>query len=233
MLVLAIDTSFAPIGVALARPGQLLGEICTSAASTHSQRLLPALEFLLDQCQVTREQLQGLAVTVGPGLFTGLRIGLATAQGMALGLGLKVAGVSSLRLMAEACRAHEGRLWAVADARRGLVYAAPFLIAGGEVQRLDQDAALSPARLAERLEPPALLAGAGARLYAGELLRPGLALAPAWADLPRPGLLALLGAQRLAAGRGVGPEELKPRYCRPSEAEVRFGLPLDEYRLIE
>ncbi len=233
MLVLAIDTSFAPAGVALAREGRLLGEIFAVAASTHSQRLLPAVEFLLAQCQAGREQLEGLTVTLGPGLFTGLRIGLATAQGLALGLGLKVAGVSTLRVMAEACRSREGRLWAVADARRGLVYAAPFQVEGGEVRRLDQDAAMSPVRLAERLEPPALLVGEGAGMYREQLLAPGLELAPAWAGLPRPGLLALLGEELLESGNGVGPEEIKPRYLRPSEAEVRFGLPLDEYRLIE
>ncbi|MFH1058118.1 MAG: hypothetical protein V1797_05480, partial [Pseudomonadota bacterium] len=65
------------------------------------------------------------------------------------------------------------------------------------------------------------------------LLRPGLSLAPPVCDYPRPGLLALIGAERLAAGAGVAPEAVRPRYCRPSDAEVRFGLPLDEYRIIE
>jgi tRNA threonylcarbamoyladenosine biosynthesis protein TsaB len=238
MLTLAIDTSFAPVALALARDGQILGEIFTQAASKHSQRLLPALDFLLAQCQVDRREVGGLAVSLGPGFFTGLRIGLATVQGLALGWGVEVAGVSSLRLLAEASLTslpQGATLWAVADARRGLVYAAPFVLENGRLARQDEDSAFSPARLAERLVAPALLVGAGARLHAGNLLRPGLAqgltLAPAWTDSPR--LLALMGEARLEAGLGLAPTQVKPRYCRPCEAEVRFGLPLDEYRLIE
>lgn len=233
MTVLAIDTALAPLGLALASGGQVLGEVVTTSAATHSRRLLPALDFLLDQCGQTRSALTGLAVSLGPGFFTGLRIGLASAQGLAFGLGLPVAGASSLRLMAAGLMGHEGVVWAVADARRGLVYAAPFRLAGDQIQRLDEDAAFAPARLAESLEPPALLVGSGARLHAALLLRPGLELAPPPYDAPRPGLLALTGEARLAAGQGVAPEALRPRYCRPSDAEVRFGLPLDGYRLIE
>lgn len=233
MTVLAIDTALTPLALGLARDGQVLGELVTTSAATHSRRLLPALDFLLDQCGLARADLTGLAVSLGPGFFTGLRIGLASAQGLALGLDLPVAGVSSLRLMAAGLAGREGVVWAVADARRGLVYAAPFRLDGDAIERLDEDAAYAPARLAERLEPPALLTGAGARLHAAELLKPGLALAPAVCDTPRPGLLALLGATRLAAGRGEAPEAIRPRYCRPSEAEIRFGLPLDGYRLIE
>jgi tRNA threonylcarbamoyladenosine biosynthesis protein TsaB len=236
MLTLAVDTSFAPVALALARDGQVLGAMLTQAASTHSQRLLPALELLLAQCQVKRCELDGLAVTLGPGFFTGLRIGLATVQGLALGLGLSVAGVSSLRLLAHGCLPglDEGAaLWAVADARRGLLYAAPFVLESGRLARRDEDVALTPARLAERLTVPALLVGSGARIHAAQLLRSGLRLAPAWADTPRPGLLALIGQERLEAGQGLPPEQVNPRYCRPCDAEVRFGLPLDEYRLIE
>jgi tRNA threonylcarbamoyladenosine biosynthesis protein TsaB len=236
MLTLAIDTSFVPVSLALARDGQVLGEMVTQAPINHSQCLLPDLEFLLARCQVGRREVGGLAVALGPGYFTGLRTGLATVQGLALGWGVAVAGVSSLRLLAQGCLpglAEGATVWAVADARRGLVYAAPFAMELGRLARQDEDAAFAPARLAERLAAPALLAGGGARLHAGTLLRPGLELAPAWADLPRPGLLALLGQERLLAGEGLPPERIKPRYCRPCDAEVRFGLPLDEYRLIE
>ncbi len=233
MTVLAIDTAQAPLGLALARDGRVLGELLTTAATTHSRRLLPALDFLLDQCGLAKSDLTGLAVSLGPGFFTGLRIGLASAQGLALGLDLPVAGVSSLRLLAAGPETGDGLVWAVADARRGLVYAAPFQREGGQLTRLEPDAALSPPRLAEQLRAPAWLVGAGARLYADQLLGPGLSLAPAIHDQPRPGLLALIGEERLAQGQGLPPEAVRPRYCRPSDAEVRFGLPLEGYRLIE
>lgn len=233
MTILAIDTAQAPLGLALARDGRVLGEVLTTSALPHSRRLLPALDFLLAQCDLAKSDLTGLAVSLGPGFFTGLRTGLASAQGLALGLELPVVGVSALHLLAAGPETGDGLVWAVADARRGLVYAAPFRRQGGQLTRLEPDAALSPPRLAERLSAPAWLVGAGARLHADRLLAPGLSLAPALHDQPRPGLLALIGEERLAQGQGLPPEAVRPRYCRPSDAEVRFGLPLDEYRLIE
>jgi tRNA threonylcarbamoyladenosine biosynthesis protein TsaB len=123
--------------------------------------------------------------------------------------------------------------WAVTDARRGLVYAAPFSLGPAGLARTGEDTALAPERLAGMIQAPALLAGDGARAYADVLAGPGVELAPSWADLPRPGLLALIGARRLARGEGVAAEGLRARYVRPSEAEVRFGLPLEDYRLVE
>ncbi len=159
-----------------------------------------------------------------------------------------MAGVSTLRLLAAGAARPSVTTWAVLDARRGLVYAAPFRLAeggggaeggeGGEggagsLERLDEDAALGPERLSGLIQGPALLVGEGARAYAAELAGPGRELAPAWADVPRPGLLALVGHERLVRGGGLPPEQVRPRYCRPSDAEIRFGLPLDEYRLLE
>ncbi len=233
MLVLALDTSHQAGGAALVRGEQILAELLLNLPVTHSRRLLDALDFVLERAGVAKGELQGLAVTLGPGFFTGLRIGLATAQGLALGLGIQVAGVSSLRLLARAAVGSKGTIWAVADARRGLVYAAAFAPGPKGLKRLLPDTALSPERLAGLIEPPALLLGQGARLYAGRLLAPGVELAPAWSDLPRPGLLGLMGARRLARGQGLGPGELRPRYCRPSDAEIRFGLPLDQYRILD
>jgi len=234
MLVLAINTSIPPVGVALAYRNKLLGEIQLAIMNTYSQYLLPTIDFLLAQCQIERKQIEGLAVTVGPGFFTGLRVGLATIQGLALGLGLKIATLSTLRLLVESCRVmYQGQVWVIIDARRGLVYAAPFLIIDGRVKRLEQDTAMQPNHLAKFLKPPAFLLGTGARIYATEFLRSGLTLAPAWIDSPRSGYLALLGVEILSAGYGIDPEELKPCYCRPSDAEIEFGLPLDEYQFFK
>lgn len=233
MLVLAIDTSHQAGGAALAREGRILGEVSLNPAVTHSRRLLAALDFLLERSETSRTDLEGLAVTLGPGYFTGLRIGLATVQGLALALDLPTAGVSTLRLLAEGAALRAGVIWAAADARRGLLYAAPFEAGPDGLKRLAADAALSPERLAGLIQAPALLAGEGAWAYADQLLADGVELAPAWAGLPRPGLLALIGERRLEQGRGLDPALLKPRYCRPSDAEVRFGLPLDGYNLQE
>jgi tRNA threonylcarbamoyladenosine biosynthesis protein TsaB len=233
VLVLALDTSGRAGGAALAKDGAIVAEVLLDTPATHSRRLLAAVDFLLEAAGADRAELGGLAVAAGPGYFTGLRIGLATACGLALGLGIPAAGVSSLRLVAEGAARPGLATWAVTDARRGLVYAAPFSLGPAGLVRTGEDTALAPERLAGLIQAPALLAGDGARAYSEELAGPGVELAPAWADLPRPGLLALIGARRLARGEGVAAEGLRARYVRPSEAEVRFGLPLEDYRLVE
>jgi tRNA threonylcarbamoyladenosine biosynthesis protein TsaB len=231
--VLALDTSLSGGGAALASEGRVLAQARLEPGPGFSRRLLPAVEEVLARAGVQRGDLRGLAVTLGPGFFTGLRVGIATAQGMALGLGLPVAGVSSLRLLAEAAPPEAETIWALADARRGLLYAAAFRRQGGVLARLAPDMAISAQRLAGRLSPPALLLGPGARLLGPEHLAPGLELAPPGLDHPDPGRLALLGEHRLARGEGSAPHQLRPRYCRPSDAEVRFGLPLDDYQLVQ
>jgi tRNA threonylcarbamoyladenosine biosynthesis protein TsaB len=233
VLVLAIDTATQAGGAALAANGKLIGEVMLSSNATHSRRLLGVVEFLLQGAGRGKQDLDGIAVTMGPGYFTGLRIGLATAQGLSLGLDVPVAAVSTLRLLAASMPRPGMTIWAVLDARRGLVYAAPFKWERGELVRLAEDAAMSPQRLNNEIQESALLVGDGARAYADELASPERELAPEWAALPRPGLLALLGQERIASGQGLRPEEVRPRYCRPSDAEIRFGLPLDEYRLLD
>ncbi len=233
MIVLALDTALASGGVALAEGDQVLASLKLGPGQSFSSRLLAAVADLLEQTRLKPADLGGLAVNLGPGFFTGLRVGLATAQGLAFGLGIPAVGVSSLRLLAAAAPAEARTVWALADARRGLVYAAAFSRQGESLQRLEEDMAITPELLAPRLEPPALLLGSGARLYAETLQAPGILLAPPEFDDPDPGLLALMGVQRLDQGQGGGAEVLRPRYCRPSDAEVRFGLPLDEYRLIQ
>jgi tRNA threonylcarbamoyladenosine biosynthesis protein TsaB len=232
-VILALDTCLSGGGAALAEEGRVLAQALLEPGPGFSRRLLPAIEQVMARAGASPKDLTGLTVTIGPGFFTGLRVALATAQGLALGLNLAVAGVSSLRLLAANAPAGRRTVWALADARRGLLYAACFEQDGQEFHRREADMAITPELLRPRLKPPALLLGPGARLLDTADLAPGLELAPASCDLPSPGLLALIGQRRLAQGRGLAPHQLRPRYCRPSDAEVRFGLPLDDYRLMQ
>jgi len=232
-VILALDTCLSGGGAALAHGGKVLAQALLEPGPGSSRRLLPTIQEVMTQAGASPNDLTGLAVTIGPGFFTGLRVALATAQGLALGLSLPVAGVSSLRLLAEGAPAGQRTLWVLADARRDLIYAACFDQDGRAFHRREEDMAITIERLRPLLEPPALLLGPGARLLGPEDLAPGLELASESLDQPSPGLLALLGARRLAQGKGLAPHQLRPRYCRPSEAEVRFGLPLDDYRLVQ
>lgn len=233
MLVLAVDTAFTQGSVALAQGEQVLARRSLDPERTNSATVLPAMEQVLAEAGCSLKDLSGLAVTRGPGYFTGLRIGLSTVLGLAMGLGLKVQAISSLRLLAAGVPDFEGALWVLADARRGLLYAGAFGPGRRERARLSEEMAITPAKLAALIKPPALLVGDGARLYAQELCVPGVELADEAFDHSDAGLLARLGAARLAEGRGLDPAKVTPSYLRPSDAEVRFGLPLDEYNLVE
>lgn len=232
MLVLAMDTAFGAGGVALAHGGRVLASCVLEPGRTHSTTLLPAIASIMEQAGASLDDLGGLAVTRGPGFFTGLRIGLATALGLALARDLEIASFSSLRLLAAGAPPFAGDLWALADARRGLLYAGRFTGPAGEPVLAGREVAIAPQRLAPMIQAPALLVGDGARLYYQDLAAEGLELAPAQCEAIDPGRLALMGEARLAAGEGLAAGQLRASYLRPSDAEVRFGLPLDEYNLV-
>ncbi|MGI6366498.1 MAG: tRNA (adenosine(37)-N6)-threonylcarbamoyltransferase complex dimerization subunit type 1 TsaB [Bacillota bacterium] len=125
MLTLAIDTTTAVCSVALARGARLLAEIITNIPRTHSQRLMPLVDMLFQETGLTPADLELLAVTRGPGSFTGLRIGMATVKGLGLALDLPVVGVSSLQVLAHNFGGG-GLVCPVLNARREQVYTALF-----------------------------------------------------------------------------------------------------------
>ncbi len=126
MNILAFDTSTNYESIALSREGSLCAEYMLHARKTHSERLLPTLDLLLKELSMKRSELDGIAVSIGPGSFTGLRIGLATAKGLCLGLGIPLYTVSTLKILANNCAYCSYPLCAVIDAGRGEVYAAIF-----------------------------------------------------------------------------------------------------------
>jgi tRNA threonylcarbamoyladenosine biosynthesis protein TsaB len=146
--------------------GVLIGEFFLNAALTHSQTLLPMLDAMLDSMGRGVGEADLLAVTSGPGSFTGIRIGVAAVKGIAMALGKPCAAVSTLHALALNLQGTEGYLVPVMDARAGQVYAAAFLCEGGRLTRLCDDAALPIGQLHEMLLPlsakPITLAGDGA-----------------------------------------------------------------------
>ena len=216
MLVLAVDTTSASGSVAVGDAGRVQGELRLASPTAHSARLLPAVEFLLASLALTPRDLDGYAVVVGPGSFTGLRVGLSTVQGLALASGRPCLGVSALDLLAARMRGAAPHLAAMIDASRGEVFAGLY------------DARARPLAQAQRIEPEAFLARVppGAA-FLGDWVRPHeseLRAAHPGAVLPErslflAGTLVRVAAERLAAGEGAGPERLRPLYLR--EADIR------------
>ena len=142
MLLLAIDTTTNICSVALGERDKLWAEIILNTKKTHSQRLMPAVQNLLRDADVDKRQIEGIAVALGPGSFTGIRIGMATVQGLSHGLGIPVTGVMTLDALAEGCGNFPKLICPILDARREQVYTG--LYRGGD-------------RGPTRLEPPAAL----------------------------------------------------------------------------
>lgn len=226
--------------------GALRSEAAAAPGRPHAETLLPALEAALSLAGVRPEEIEAFAVSIGPGSFTGLRVGLATVKGLAFGTGRPVAPVSTLAATACAAAGWPDPVAALLDARRGEVYAAAYgpPLGGGKapgtrdagaavpweastgLERpvLIREGVYTPEEIAERLPRPCLLVGDGAGLHAGTLrkrLGRSARLLPGEAGRPRALHIGILGARMLAAGRGVAAEDVVPRYVRRAEAEVR------------
>lgn len=231
MKVLAVETSTLAGGAALMDGDQVVGEYTLNVRTTHSERLLSAIDRLLQDAGWTLDALEGLAVAVGPGSFTGLRIGVSTVKGLAFSLGIPVAAVSTLEALAWAVPFVHGPLCPVLDARKGEVYAALFHWERERLARDWEDQPLDPEELCRRLSGPVTFVGDGIVSY-GSLFRERLGsraiFAPAARRLPSAACVGQLGHARLASGNVVDPVALAPRYLRPSEAELKLrrGLPV-------
>ena len=224
MKILAFETSAKAASVALTQEGKLLGESYQNTGLTHSQTLMVMAQDLLQQCGVAISQLDAVAVAKGPGSFTGVRIGVAAAKGLAWGAELPCVGVSTLSAMAVGLGAWQGYVCPVMDARRSQVYNALFHVDCGKYTRIREDRAISLQELGEdvkNLSQPIFLVGDGSVLCYNTLLEavPALVLPPEHRMHQRAVGVAL-EAQRMMHEGAIPPAaELVPNYLRLSQAE--------------
>jgi tRNA threonylcarbamoyladenosine biosynthesis protein TsaB len=217
MRVLAVEASSLAGGVALLDDERLVAEYLLDVSVTHSERLMAAVDRVLADARWTPRMIGGLAVAVGPGSFTGLRIALSTVKGLALALAVPVAAVPTLDAMAAAVPWASLPVCPVLDARKGEVYASLYRWDDGVMRREWEYLALPPAALAERLREPTLVVGDGA----ASIDSPHARTPPAPRRLPSPACVGALGLARLRRGETVAAAELTPLYLRPSEAELK------------
>jgi len=222
MRILGIETATLTGGAALLDGERVIGESTLSVALTHSERLMAVIDRLLEDCRWQAGDLEAIAVSAGPGSFTGLRVGMATAKGLALALELPVVAVPTLDALAAGLPWADAPVCPVLDARKGEVYASCYRWRGGAAAREWEYLAVAPAELARRLPRPVILLGDGLAALAPHLgeLGADARVAPPARRLPSAALVAQLGAVRLAAGPGDPADALVPIYVRPSEAEL-------------
>ncbi len=164
MKILSLDSTAKVASVALCEDEHLLGELTLNNGNTHSQTLLPMVEFLLDKFNLSPADIDLFAVAAGPGSFTGVRIGAATIKGLTFGQDKACAGVSTLEALAYNLCDYEGLVCPVMNARRQQVYTALFRVCNGTLERLMPDSAIAIAELDQKLsafEEPVRLCGDG------------------------------------------------------------------------
>ena len=225
MRILAIETATLAGSAALLDGDRVIGQSLLDIALTHSERLMAMVDHLLRDCGWDVARLEALAVSVGPGSFTGLRVGIATAKGLALARGLPVAPVPTLDALASNLPFADSPVCPLLDARKGEVYLSLYRWNGDRMDRQWEYLALSPRAAAERLAPPVIVIGDGVPACRPFLahLGAGLRVAPPTHTAPSAAVVGWLGGRMLESGRAVGAEALEPLYLRPSAAELRAG----------
>lgn len=226
MKLLAADTATRSLSVAVLDGGDCRAELTIYRRETHSRHLMRLIDQALSLAGLSLAELDGLVAVRGPGSFTGLRIGLSTLKGLALGAGKPVVGISALEALAHQAPLSPIPLHVLMDARKGQVYQGIFRSEGADLRPLADPSVLSPEAAAATVAGDALLLGDGARLYWDRLRRETrgrVQLAPDGCHTLRAGTAARLGERRFVAGDPGAPAALMPRYLRKSDAELALG----------
>lgn len=226
MLVLGIETATQQVGVAIGGHEGVLASFHSARDRRHAETLAPAIEFVTDTARIRLDEISVIAVDVGPGLFTGLRVGLATAKAMAYSLRVPLLPISSLDLVAFPLRWSDDPIVAVIDAKRGEVFHATYRRVPGGIQRLTDPEVSTPNDLAGRLSAStdgALLVGDGAVRYAAELTEDtGAEVVEKGLQFPSATSLVQLAHPAALREAFVAPEKVEPVYLRQPDAVANW-----------
>lgn len=234
MLILAIDSSTPVAGLALLDEEKLIREEFINYKKTHSETLMPMVDEILQGCDKLLTDLSSLAVTIGPGSFTGLRIGLAAIKGLSMAANLPVVGISTLDVLAHNIAFSDTLVCPLLNARKQEVYTAFYDNRGLYPQRLSEEIACSPQEFAnmalkiarETGKKKITLLGDGFYPYReifSNILEDKLLAAPSHLMLVRASALGSLAVERTARLDFDEVMHMRPRYIRLSEAELKLG----------
>lgn len=223
MLTLALDTATKVCSIALCKDREVLAEYTINMGMTHSEGLLPQIEQLLERCKIDKKSIELLAVSMGPGSFTGLRIGLATAEAMAYSWQCYLHGVDTLEALAYNIPVENVVLVPVLDAQKGNYYQAIYEWHHDELVKLAPIEVVNKDKLLERISQYAgdkkvLLLGECQKLAKRELPE-NVKLAPDTLRMPKGSSIALAALTNFDAEQDKKIFGLEPYYIRRSEAE--------------
>lgn len=223
MKILALETSAKAVSAAVAENGKILCSGYQDTGLTHSRTLMPIVEGILKNTDLTIQDCDVIAVAAGPGSFTGIRIGVAAAKGLAFGADKPAVGVSTLAAMARNVAHVDGLVICAMDARRQQIYNAVFEAKDGQLTRLCEDRAISLADLAEEVKNsdlPKIIVGDGAHLCYQYLSEQGIPcrLAPPHLIMQNAMSVALEAEAMVLNSETVSAQDLQPVYLRPAHA---------------
>jgi tRNA threonylcarbamoyladenosine biosynthesis protein TsaB len=225
MKVLGVDTSTMTASIGIVEDGEILVETKFSVKVTYSEILLLCIDQALKNISLKIEDLDGFAISIGPGSFTGLRIGLSTLKGLSFATGKPLASVPSLDALAYLSLYCQYPVVTMLDAKKNQVYAAIYETKDGEVKRESDYLVTDVEDLVKRISQKSLFVGPGAKLYQKKLIeflgeRAYFSLGEK--SLPSGATVAFLGSQKLILGQFEEIADLEPLYLRKSEAELKF-----------
>ncbi len=225
MNILGIETSTKTGSVAIVSEDGVIAQYSLNIEVTHSERLMSTIERVLKDTGLAVSDIGGFAIAIGPGSFTGLRIGLSTVKGLALATGNPVAAVPTLLALAWNLPFSGYPVCPLLDARKNEVYAALYRFEGKALVQVLPEAAIPLSSLSQQVDAMTVFTGEGSRIYRTEIQRilgNRAVFAPHSAILPSGATVAEIGLDMIKSGKLAEPDSLTPLYIRRPEAEVAW-----------
>ena len=228
MKILALDSSSIVATVALMEEGRLIGELVLHHKKNHSQKLMPLIDRLLAEVETPIEEVDAFGVCIGPGSFTGIRIGVSTAKALAQVGDKPLIGISTLEGLAFNLPYSRGLICPILDAQRDQIYTGLYKWEGSGMYTIQEDRAVGVEEWVEKLKErneTIHLVGDGVEKFAPyflEELKDRVTIAPTTVRMPRESSIGCLALQRIQRGEITNYREVVPRYIRKSQAEVKF-----------
>ncbi len=234
MGILGIESATMVASAAIIKDGNLVGESVQNIIKTHSQRLLPVIHQLLEESGLTHKDLKGIAVSIGPGSFTGLRIGMATAKALAQAWNMPLFGIPTLDGLAQSLIYAEGVVCPLLDAQKGQVYTRLFQGTGRQLNPLTDPMVIPFSALLEQLalkQETVYFLGTETNRYVSDIkyaLGEKAIIVGSNLQLPRASNIAYLGEQYMRQGKQNDLYLLRPLYIKKSEAELVLEKRIEE-----
>jgi tRNA threonylcarbamoyladenosine biosynthesis protein TsaB len=225
MKVLALETATMAGSIAIVDDEELIGEVKVNIKVAHAERLMDSIDWLLRASRISIKDIDAFAVSIGPGSFTGLRIGLSTAKGFCYSTNKPIIPVPTLDAFARTLTFCPYLICPMLDARKNEVYTGLYKWEGNLCKKIIPETAIKPDDFLKEIKDPTIFTGEGVKIYKKlitETLQNKAIFAPASKMSPSASSVAEIAIEKLKEGINIDPFSLTPFYIRKSEAEIHW-----------